>query len=241
MRQMAEWIAAGLFVLALALPAVAGEVAAGVVFAAGSATIVAADGASRPAGRGGELQAGETLETGADGRAQLRFRDGASLSLQPSTRFRVDEFHFSGAAGSAEDRGFFSLLKGGFRTITGLLGKGRTDQYRVGTTVATIGIRGTEYSAALGGDGLSVTTVNGQVEVCNAAGCVLVNPGETAAVGGAGERPRLGGGPNLQMGKDDLVPALQQPSPGAVDEGQFRGPPPPTGGNTTRGGRSNLD
>lgn len=42
-------------------------------------------------------------------------------------------------------RAFFSLLKGGFRSISGLIGKINHDEYQVSTPVATIGIRGTDY------------------------------------------------------------------------------------------------
>ncbi len=42
-------------------------------------------------------------------------------------------------------RAFFSLLKGGFRSISGLIGKVNHDEYQVTTPVATIGIRGTDY------------------------------------------------------------------------------------------------
>jgi len=40
---------------------------------------------------------------------------------------------------------FFSLLKGGFRSISGLIGKINHDEYQVTTPVATIGVRGTDY------------------------------------------------------------------------------------------------
>lgn len=211
----------------------AAEVAAGIVFSVGAASIVTPDGQRRPASRGGELLAGESIETGDDGRAQLRFRDGASMSLQPATRFRVDDFRFAGGKGSPEDKGFFTLLKGGFRTITGLIGKGRREQYQVGTTVATIGIRGTEYSANLGTGGLVVTTVSGQVEVCNAAGCVLVNPGESTTVPDSDSKPGPGGPP--KVGQGDLLPQLPS-GPGADD--RSRVPvrpvePPPINRNTT--------
>jgi hypothetical protein len=61
-----------------------GEVAAEaatIVFATGDARIVAADGVSRPAARGAAVEAGETVDTG-DGKAQMKFRDGASIALQ---------------------------------------------------------------------------------------------------------------------------------------------------------------
>ena len=43
------------------------------------------------------------------------------------------------------ERGFFSLLKGGFRSITGLIGRGNKDHYGIRTPSATIGIRGTDH------------------------------------------------------------------------------------------------
>lgn len=46
-------------------------------------------------------------------------------------------------------RAFFRLLKGGFRSISGLIGKINHDEYQVSTPVATIGIRGTDYLAVI--------------------------------------------------------------------------------------------
>lgn len=46
-------------------------------------------------------------------------------------------------------RAFFRLVKGGFRSVSGLIGKVNQDDYRVSTPVATIGIRGTRYGARL--------------------------------------------------------------------------------------------
>ncbi len=41
-------------------------------------------------------------------------------------------------------RAFFKLIKGGFRAVSGLIGKVEHNDYRVTTPVATIGIRGTD-------------------------------------------------------------------------------------------------
>lgn len=193
--------------------------AASVVFVSGAAVIVGKDGLQRAVVRGGDLGAGETIDT-IGSRVQLRFADGASMSLQPATRFKIEDFRFVAQSGKADvdDRGFFSLLKGGFRTITGLIGKEKREQYRVNTAVATIGIRGTDYSAQLGEAGLSVSTFAGLVEVCNGAGCVQVGPGQSAQVSDPNGRPVLqggqSGGPSGQggLGSTTAVPG---------------GPPPP--------------
>lgn len=50
---------------------------------------------------------------------------------------------------SGASRAFFRLVKGGFRSVSGVIGKLNREDYRVSTPVATIGIRGTVYSARL--------------------------------------------------------------------------------------------
>jgi hypothetical protein len=64
--------------------------------------------------------------------------------MQPRTEFRIDEYQFAGKADGSE-RGFFSLLKGGFRSITGIIGRANKDSYGIRTPAATIGIRGTDH------------------------------------------------------------------------------------------------
>ena len=55
---------------------------------------------------------GDTIVTG-DGRAQIRFTDGSLVSLRPNSQFRIDEYNYPGAPDGTE-KGFFSLLKGGY-------------------------------------------------------------------------------------------------------------------------------
>lgn len=192
--------------LALAYP-LAGQAATGasIDFAAGSVVAVNAAGAQRPLTKGSEVANGDTIRTGEGGRAQIRFSDGALMSLQPQTEFRVDNYQFSGKA-DGEEKGFFSLLKGGLRTITGLVGRSNRDNYKVSTNVATIGIRGTEYSAMLDAiaNALNVATGEGMVEVCNGAGCVQLGAGEAGRVVG-------GNAPQRTESKPQLPPAAGGP------------------------------
>ena len=187
--------------------------AATVMFASGDVQIVDKEGRARAAVRGGEFSAGETMET-AEGRVQLRFHDGASMSLQPATRFRIDEFRFVDQNGKAspDNKGFFSLIKGGFRTISGLIGKGHREQYKVDTVVATIGIRGTDYSAHLGPSGLEVSTFVGLVEVCSNVGCALVAPGETIIAPDRDSLPRRETRRMDGLDGKSLMPEIPPPS-----------------------------
>lgn len=177
--------------------------AAKIDFAIGDVTAVQADGARRSLTRGAEVQAGETVDTGS-GRTQLRFSDGAMVSLQPRTQFRIDAYEFKGETDGSE-KGFFSLLKGAMRTITGAIGKADRKAYRLDTAVATIGIRGTEYAVAYG-NSITVTTNSGLIEVCNSAGCLLVEAGQSAYVPDANTPPAF-------TTRNALDPLSQPPAP----------------------------
>jgi len=161
--------------------------AGSVVFATGDVSATSADGQVRRLQRGGEIAVGDTIVTGADGRAQVRFTDGAFSSFQPETRFRVDQYQYAGKVDGSE-KSFFSLLKGALRTVTGVIGHANKKNYQVATPTATIGIRGTEYLAREG-NSLNVSVGEGQIEVCNSAGCLVVADGESAFVKDTSTRP----------------------------------------------------
>ena len=195
--------------------------AARVEFATGNVQAISAAG-PRPLTRGAELNAGETINTG-EGRVQLRFADGAMMSLQPQTEFRIDDYSYSGK-NDGQEKGFFSLLRGGLRTISGYIGKGNRDAYKVTTSVATIGIRGTEWSGVLlpainpNDVELQLGTGEGAIEVCNGAGCIVVASGESAVVTGNTQPRRTDSRPNLPPAS-----TINQPNPTPVyAEGEQR-------------------
>jgi hypothetical protein len=164
--------------------------AAQVDFAVGNVTAVGANGQSRALGKGAQIEQGDTVNTNR-GRAQLRFTDGAYVSLQPESQFRIDQYRFDGKQ-DGNEKGLFSLLKGGLRTITGLVGRSNKANYQVTTSVATIGIRGTEYTIQYG-QSITGTVGEGEINVCNGAGCLSVTNGESYYVGGQDVKPELSG------------------------------------------------
>lgn len=185
--------------------------AARVDFAVGAVNVQTAAGVQRPAAKGTELQSGETLVTGSGGRAQLRFSDGGMVSLQPGSEYRIDDYRFSGSQDGAE-KGFFSLLKGGLRTITGLIGRDNKAAYRVNTSVATIGIRGTEFTIAYtGANSIAVSTGEGAIEVCNNAGCAVFPSGTSAIVSG----------PDTRIERSEVRPRLDPAQPGDTQLATF--------------------
>lgn len=166
--------------IALLVPALTWASAAKVDFVVGAAVAVTPAGVERKLVKGSDVQTGEIVRTGDDGRIQLRFTDGAMLSLQPQSDFRLDNYQFSGKE-DGQERGFFSLLKGGLRKITGLIGRSNRANYQTRTSVATIGIRGTGYTVAyLDSERVAVSTGEGAVEVCVGSDCVVLSAGESA-------------------------------------------------------------
>jgi len=162
--------------------------AARVDFVFGQAVAIDLQGRERRLTKGAEVGGGDTVDT-RNARVQLRFSDGAQVSLQPRTKFRIDQYRYDGKIDGSE-RGEFSLIEGGMRTITGVVGRTNKRNYRVSTAVATIGIRGTEYTASFDG-GMRGSVGEGEIDVCNAGGCTNVRHGEAYFVADASVRPAI--------------------------------------------------
>jgi hypothetical protein len=140
------WVAAAaLAVLALAAGAARAQTNAGqFLTVVGDVRVVTADGTQRVPVRGMLLREGETVLTGAGALAQVRLLDGGLLAIRADTEMRITRFAHAGAE-DRESSLLIALLKGGFRSITGLIGRLNRDGYRITTPTATIGIRGTDH------------------------------------------------------------------------------------------------
>ncbi|MEO1574843.1 MAG: FecR family protein, partial [Pseudomonadota bacterium] len=226
---MTRLIALAVMALALSSPAVYAQSAAGeAIFVFGKAEVVAANGAVRVLEKGGALDEGDRIVTGASGRVQLRLADGGLIALRPASEFIIEAFHYEAAASGdpddpfaqREDVSFFSLLKGGFRSLTGAVGKEDKKAYRVRTPVATIGIRGTDYDAVLCAgdcatlsrivgselnDGLYVGVNSGGVVLANDGGTLELDANEFGFAAGANQAPAFS-----EEARDALAPATQQ-------------------------------
>ncbi|MFA9460598.1 FecR family protein [Thiohalorhabdus sp. Cl-TMA] len=163
--------------LLLAAPgAHAAEVVGRVLSAVGPVTAVVPEGPERALERRSPIHQGETLVTGAEGRAQVRFADRGLVALRPGSRLRVKRY--TAEPGKAEEpEAVLELLEGGLRTITGTVSDTNRDGYRMETPAASIGIRGTVYALAVGEAGLHGGVQQGRIEVRNQAGAALVEAG----------------------------------------------------------------
>jgi len=134
-----------LFLSLLLLPGLALAQAGRFILAVGD-VVVARGAAEIRAGVGTPVETGDTIRVGVNSNAQVRLSDESILGLRSGTVLRLDEYAWSGTADGRE-RSIFSLLKGGFRTVTGAIGRLQSrDRYAVRTPTATVGIRGTHYT-----------------------------------------------------------------------------------------------
>ncbi|WP_411883101.1 FecR domain-containing protein [Polaromonas sp. YR568] len=157
-------------------------------FIAGDVNVLRANGKTEALAKGKALESGESILTGNGGRAQVRFSDGGLVSLQPNTEFKIA--NYVDEADPKQDRFLVDLLRGSMRAITGLIGKRNRENYKVTTTTATIGIRGSGFSVGYNPDGsLGITTELDAIEVCNAGGCVGLTAGESVRVINSSEAP----------------------------------------------------
>jgi len=167
-----------------------------------------ADGSVKVLGPKSEVENGDTLVLEKNTYAQIRFVDNSEITLKPGTTFRIENFSYD--AGKPEtDSAAFDLVKGGLRSVTGLLGKRNKEKFSLKTPSATIGIRGTTFvaefvpvpapemapdklPAAPGlAPGLHVSVSEGAIVVTNNGGALGFQAGQFGYVPGLNQAPVL--------------------------------------------------
>ena len=189
---LSRLIAFGILMLmpGLAFAASAGTVA----HLSGTLSVQGADGAARILSQKSAVNIGDILTTQRDSYAQIDFTDGSSATMRPNTQLKIEAYAFDKDQ-PQKDNLVMGLLKGGLRTVTGLVGKrGNQDAYRINTSAATIGVRGSsgdtlECSQDCEGvtstshkveRGVYHTTYTGLYIMQNDAGSVLIGEGQFA-------------------------------------------------------------
>jgi hypothetical protein len=140
----------GWAVVALALAGMTGAAMAAESVAGGRVTrlkglvTVERGGQSEPGRKGFVLESGDTIKTGSDGVVQWWMQDDSLFLLPTGSTLHIDEY-VSPSKGNGFGKSFFSLIKGAMRSVTGLIAKDNSQNYRVATPVATMGVRGTDF------------------------------------------------------------------------------------------------
>jgi hypothetical protein len=177
----------------------AGQVAGIVEHLSGPLMDRKADGTVKVLAAKSEVESGDTLVAEKNTYAQIRFIDNSEITLRPGTTFKIDNFAYDAAKPEA-DSAAFSLVKGGLRSITGLLGKRNKEKFQLKTPAATIGIRGTTFIAQWVEPALPAAPVPNLAPGLHVAvldGMIVVN--------------NAGGAQHFAAGQFGFVPNVQQP------------------------------
>lgn len=195
-RRTAIKALAGLALSGMCAVALAAQVAGTVVNLSGPLMAKKENGTVKVLAVKSEVEQGDTLVSEKNTYAQIRFVDNSEITLKPNTTFKVESFAYD--AGKPEaDSASFSILKGGLRSVTGLLGKRNKEKFQLRTPTATIGIRGTTFGVQwvepggkpLAGEeqlkpGLYVRVIDGLINVSNSGGAQMFSAGQFGFVGG---------------------------------------------------------
>lgn len=176
---------------------------------------------SRTLAKGDQVCVGDTLNTGQGAVVHVRMEDGGVIQMRQNSRLAIEAFIYNGVQDGTE-RSRLGLLQGGFRAVTGEVGKLHKENYSIHTANATISIRGTDHEvyfvpAARPGErsseepGTYSHVISGGTILQSEFGRVLVEPSQT------GFMPLREGAPMLL----DMPPAIfgdRDSGPGRGDE-----------------------
>ena len=157
-----------------------------------------------------EVENGDTLVTEKNTYAMVKFIDNSEITLRPASTLTIENFSFA-ADRQDGDQAKFNLVKGGLRSVTGLLGKRSKEKFELKTPTATIGIRGTTFiveyvpvpagavpgvpvapagpGAVLRDSGLYLQVLDGLIFVDNPAGGLQFGAGQLGYVPSAVQPP----------------------------------------------------
>jgi hypothetical protein len=155
-------------------------------------------GMTRLLAKGDAVRAGDTLKSGKDATMQLRMEDGGTIVLRPESQLVIESFAYNGAQDGSEHMSL-ALLSGGFRAVTGNIGKLHKENYSIHTPNARIGILGTDHEAVFipgspegktaGAEpGTYDHVISGATMLQSKQGKLLIQPNQTgfAALNGTG-------------------------------------------------------
>lgn len=135
---------------------------------------------------------GEVIATQGETYARIKFNDGTEVVLRPNTQFKIEAYTYDEKE-PGKDNILFGLIKGGLRSVSGLISRRNKEKISFSTPTATVGIRGTHFGMLLCSadcaniptvtgnmppDGLHVDVAAGQIIVTNPAGSQTFNPGQ---------------------------------------------------------------
>jgi hypothetical protein len=184
----------------VASQAVYAGIAGNVQFVAGSAQATNSAGQVRTLQKGDAVHESDTVTTAKGASLQIKMRDGGFIAIRPDSQIKLDSFVFSGEEDGSE-KSFLSLIRGGIRAITGLIGQKNKSNYRIATASSTIGIRGTDHETFVVVKGSALAAVapvgtynkvnKGETTMTTEKGTINILPNQMGFAAAADQMPQL--------------------------------------------------
>ena len=183
----------------------------------GSVSVQKVDGSVTVGAAGTKIGVGDTLVTGSRSYVRMEMTDGGEMVLRPESQLLLQSYAFTEEKRS-EDSLVMRMIKGGMRTVTGLISKrGNRDAYQLITPTATIGIRGTQFDlrvcdANCGSlpNGTYVAVRFGAVQAASPQGSLAVAAGQVARVPATGAPVILPRDPGIGFTPPAVIPKLDE-------------------------------
>ncbi len=192
----------------------------------GTATIIRSSG-TLDIENGMALNVKDKIITSEKSQVQVILKDNTVVTIGPKSTFVFDAFTFGGKDDSEVkmhiDRGFF-------RSVTGKIGKLAPERFKVKTVSATIGIRGTDFSARVSENKETISCYHGSINIIFNNATYVVNAHGTMKLSdGVAELKALSGkrkvrsineeANNKKIKSDEIADATQQERVEAVRPG----------------------
>ena len=127
---------------------------------------------------GQEVRMNDTILTGEDSRAHVLLIDDTEITLGSNSEFKIDEYVFTEDTPET-NKAKFSILRGPFLFVSGLVSKRETPDVTIETTFGSIGLRGTTvWGGMLNERDYSVFLLDGEVTYQTKRGRVKLTPGQ---------------------------------------------------------------
>ena len=151
----------------------------------GSAQAIPLQGTAGPVVVNQIVDTGTTITTGDGAQVVLRFDDGHVIALAEKSEFTIQSYRYDKAKPESGNI-VFSILKGALRSVTGLIGRSKPDNFALRAPQATIGIRGTDFMVSLVNPLYAfVNQSSAPIYVQNGGGFLQVPPGSYVTVASA--------------------------------------------------------
>ncbi len=148
----------------------------------GEAFIVSLNGNKRALKADEPIFFNAAIETGAGSRLMVLFIDDTTVTLGERAELVIDEFVFDPYE-SQENKGRFSVAKGAFYWVSGMIGKREEPDVLITTGIGTVGIRGTQFWGGMLDQSYGLLVTDGKVNFRGNFGSLDVPAGKGVFIG----------------------------------------------------------